>query len=89
MGNVVSDDIWRIEKHVCAACFGRILSRISSEEGKRIYRCADCGTEKIGASTRVVCTCGVKLHARSAAIRCEPNPQQTPEFPFEIIAKQL
>lgn len=80
--------IWRIEPHCCAVCFGRILSRETEDSGQRLYRCADCGTEKQGALSRVICACGVKLNARSAGIRCEPNAQKTPEFPFEICARQ-
>lgn len=82
----IKDDVWRIEPHVCRACFGRILSR--AEGDARLYRCADCGTEKTGHASSVLCSCGIRLNARTAGVRCEPNVQQSPEFPFEICAVQ-
>lgn len=83
------DPVWRLEQHVCRVCFGRILSRpVVDVDDRRVYRCADCGVEQEGAQARVLCACGVKLNARNAAIRCEPNERRTPEFPFEICAKQ-
>lgn len=86
---VADEIIWRIEQHVCRVCFGRILSRASEREGARVYRCADCGAQIEGAAARVLCSCGTKLNARSAGIRCEPNPKKSPEFPFEIVARQI
>lgn len=85
MGN---SDIWRLEPHCCRVCFGRILSRAQSEPGARVFRCADCGIEKTATHASALCACGVRLNARNAAIRCEPNERRTPEFPFEICAKQ-
>lgn len=87
MGN--SEFVWRIENHCCRVCFGRILSRPHGTDAKRLYRCAECGLEKEGTQTSVLCTCGMKLNARNAAIRCAVNERQTPEFPFEICAKQM
>ena len=84
----LSNDKWRLEDHVCAVCFGRILSIASDKEGERVYRCADCAMEKPGSSTRVLCACGVKLKAKSVGIRCVKNATISPEFPFEIIAEQ-
>jgi hypothetical protein len=81
--------IWRLEQHICRVCFGRILSHKAEAEGARIYRCADCGTQTEGAAARVICCCGAKLNARSAGIRCEPNQSKRPEFPFEIVARQI
>jgi hypothetical protein len=54
----------------------------------RVFRCADCGLEKEGHNSHVLCACGVTLNARNAGIRCELNERPTPEFPFEICAKQ-
>jgi hypothetical protein len=85
---VADSNLFRIEPHVCAICFGRILSRDGGENG-RVYRCACCGEERQGASVRVLCSCGMKLRARSAGVRCAENPRRSPEFPFEIVAEQL
>lgn len=86
----VKDDaaLWRIEPHICSACFGRILSRPSSDGEGRLYHCADCGLEREGAQARIICTCGMKLNARTAGIHCGPNLKKSPEFPFEICAIQ-
>lgn len=85
---VADESVWRLEPHVCRVCFGRIVSRAADQDGKRLYRCACCGVSEPGASARVLCSCGVKLNARSAGIRCEPNKNKTAEFPFEIVARQ-
>lgn len=83
-----SEVVWRLEPHCCRVCFGRILSRTHSVAGMRIFRCADCGLEKEGHISHVLCACGATLNARNAGIRCELNERPIPEFPFEICAKQ-
>ena len=85
---------WTITDHVCQVCFGRILSRAiavteDNPDPGRTFRCADCGVEKVGASSAVVCMCGFKIAGRkNLGARCEPNSERTPEFPAEIIARQ-
>ena len=88
MGMIRDTIQWQIEQHVCAICFGRLLSRNSDHEGARIYCCPNCGEEREGASVRVLCSCGIKLRARSAGIRCAVNPNKSPEWPMEIVAVQ-
>lgn len=83
-----SDPLWSLTQHCCRCCFGRILSRPHGTPGMRIFRCADCGLEKEGHQASCLCACGAKLNARNAAIRCQPNERPTPEFPFEICARQ-
>jgi hypothetical protein len=85
---------WRLEAHCCAGCFGRLVSKsIPDLDGTtptmRLYRCAECGTERAGHSPAIICACGFKVEGRTNfGLRCEPNPAKTPEFPQEIIARQ-
>lgn len=85
---LADESLWRLEPHVCRVCFGRILSRSSDEDGKRVYRCACCGASATAGTARALCSCGVKLNARSAGVRCEPNQNKSAEWPFEIVARQ-
>lgn len=77
---------WVLENHVCAVCCGRVVSQ-KSDDGK-IYRCSNCGHQGIGR-VGAVCCCGIKIRSRNAGIRCMPNPEVTPEWPSEIVAKQV
>lgn len=83
---------WRIEDHVCRVCFSRVLSR-RTFDGKRIYRCASCGTEREGTGPAVICSCGIKLRPghgpMDAGIRCAPNPAGAPENMSEFVAIQV
>lgn len=80
--------LWRIEDHVCSACFGRVLSRPAGG-GVSVYRCSDCGLSATGRTTRVICSCGMKLRGSTdMGIRCMRNEHQTPEFMVEICARQ-
>jgi hypothetical protein len=87
-------DLYQIEPHVCAACMGRVLSRALQDlDGvaatSRLYRCAECGIEKVGTSSAIICACGFKVKGRTnLGLRCEPNTGKSTEFPAEIIARQ-
>lgn len=76
---------WKIENHICAVCCGRILSRRDGD--KTEYRCSNCGV----STTKVtgLCCCGIKIQRRDAGIRCVSNDNVTPEWPGEIVAKQV
>lgn len=55
----------------------------------RLYRCAECGIEKVGHSSAIICACGFKVKGRTnLGLKCEPNTGKSPEFPAEIIARQ-
>lgn len=81
---------WRITKHVCRACMGRVLMR-ETFEGRRVYRCSNCGIEREGRSELALCCCGIRFGKaqRDAGIRCLPNPMRTPECMSEIIAQEV
>lgn len=87
-------DSYRIEPHVCVVCLGRVLSRVAPDlDGAapttRLYRCAECGIERVGQETAIICACGFKVSGRATiGLRCEPNPEKSPEFLAEIIARQ-
>jgi hypothetical protein len=68
---------------------GRVLAR-ESVDGRRTYRCSNCGAEREGASEAAICCCGIRFGRgrRDAGIRCVPNPSPTPECPAEIVAVQ-
>ena len=56
---------------------------------RRIYRCSGCGVEKEGRSEADICACGIKLKTGvDAGIRCELNPDRSPEWPAEVTAAQ-
>lgn len=81
---------WTITRHICRACMGRVLKR-ESFDGKRHYRCANCGIEREGVSESAMCCCGMKLGRaqRDAGVRCITNPLRTPECMSEIVATQV
>jgi hypothetical protein len=89
-------DLYRIEPHVCVSCMGRVLSRaLPDPDGaapappSRLYRCAECGIERVGQAPEIICACGFKVSGRATiGLRCEPNPGKSSEFPAEIIAVQ-
>lgn len=77
---------WLLTDHVCRVCFGRVLE---AADGVHRYRCSNCGLELPGRQPSVMCACGSKLRGgKSMGLRCERNPEQTPEFPSEVIAAQ-
>lgn len=84
-------DCWRLEPHVCRACFARVVSA-PLPGGGRLYQCSSCGIEAEGHRAAVVCACGIKLRkARrsggsaatlvDAGVRCHENRRRSIEFP--------
>lgn len=79
--------VWDVEPHVCAECFGRILSRKGEDHG-RVFRCADCGATGEAAGRKPpICACNIRIGTKNAGVRCVPNPNPRPELPAEIIAQ--
>jgi hypothetical protein len=85
---------WTLEPHVCRECFGRLLSQPRAR-GRRLYVCANCGTEAVGRAVDVLCACGLKLRNHGpgaplvdAGIRCQPNPDPRPDFPSVFVAAE-
>ncbi len=87
-------ELFRIEPHVCVSCMGRVLSTaLPKPDGGtstiRLYRCAECGIERVGQGPAIICACGFKVSGRpTIGLRCEPNREKSSEFPAEIIAIQ-
>lgn len=80
---------WKLTRHVCRACFGRVLVRETFDR-RRVYRCSNCGAEREGHDYRVICTCGLKLRTGiDAGVRCQVNEDRSPEWPGEIVAQQV
>lgn len=89
---------WHIAAHVCAKCFGRLLTRDTF--GQQTNRCSNCGAESTGA-IETLCACGIKLAGpkagkdeaprpgRNAGIRCVVNDKRSPDWPGEIVAAQV
>jgi hypothetical protein len=75
---------WMLTDHCCRVCLGRVLER-SDVGGRRIARCADCGTEAVG-SHHAVCACGADLGMAKLRLRCERQAAPTSEYPSEIVA---
>lgn len=69
---------------------GRVLMR-ETFDGKRLYRCSNCGIEREGRAESALCCCGIRFGkaGRDAGIRCLPNPLRTPECMSEVIAAQV
>ena len=82
------NNLWKLVPHVCRVCFSRVLVRETFDH-RRIYRCSGCGIEKEGRSEAAICSCGIKLKTGvDAGIRCELNPDRSPEWPAEVTAAQ-
>jgi hypothetical protein len=80
---------WTLTEHCCRCCFGRVLFR-KTFDGRKLYRCANCGVEREGKDETSICSCGIKLKTRiDAGIRCVRNDQPSPECPVEIVAEQV
>lgn len=90
-----SSSCWRLEPHVCRACFARVVSRKHGDG--RLYQCTNCGAEAVGTKPAVVCACGLKLRRRKgdgrsaetlvdAGVRCHENRRISPEFPSRYTA---
>jgi hypothetical protein len=86
---------WTLEPHCCLTCLGRVVSQaIVGPTGiggpLRLYRCSCCGTEAVGGSAAVICACGFRFNGRHhLAIRCQANPNKTPESSAEFVALQV
>lgn len=80
--------VWKLEPHVCAGCFGRVASRKPADGSSKVFRCTNCGAEGHGLA-RSVCACGSRIGKTDAGIRCVPNDAKGPDFPSEIIAKEV
>lgn len=78
--------LWAMTDHVCRVCFGRVLE---AADGSHAYRCSNCGLQATGRQPAVLCACGWKAKAgKGHSLRCERNPEPTPEFPSEVIATE-
>lgn len=81
--------LWGLTDHACRCCFGRILVRETFDR-RKVYRCSNCGLEREGRTESAICCCGIKLKTGSdAGIRCQHNPEKSPEFPSEIVAAEV
>lgn len=89
-------DAWRLEPHVCRACFSRLVSQ-PGEGGARRWQCTNCGQEAHGADAAVLCCCGLTIRRTGkggasgaalvdAGIRCGQNPSPAPDFPSLFVA---
>jgi hypothetical protein len=80
--------LWQLAAHCCRSCFGRVLLGHSTD-GRRIYRCAQCGARADGDDTSVICCCGIRLKTGAdAGVRCVANGAPSAECPLEIVAEQ-
>jgi hypothetical protein len=92
-------DAWRLEPHICRACFSRLVSQGAGGAARR-YHCTNCGLEDVAADASVLCCCGTKIRRPTkgsksghtlvdAGIRCVANPAPTPDFPSVIVAAEV
>jgi len=82
---------WRLEPHVCRACFGRIASKPVDDDDRRLYQCTHCGLEAEGHKASVLCACGTKIRKGKSAhvdagLRCHENKAKSVEFPALYVA---
>lgn len=89
MGKERPEDFeWKLSAHVCRACFGRILVRETFDR-RKVFRCSNCGAQREGHDSRVICCCGLKVRkGADMGVRCQVNEDRTPEWPGEIVAMQ-
>ena len=94
-----TQESWRLEPHICRACFSRLVSR-GADVASRRYHCTNCGLEAVAPGADALCCCGTKIRrptkgAKSGAalvdagLRCAVNPAPSPEFPSVIIAMEV
>lgn len=92
-------DAWRLEPHICRACFSRLVSQDHGGIDRR-YHCTNCGLDAVAEAADALCCCGTKIRrptkgAKSgttlvdAGIRCIVNPAPTPDFPSVIVAAEV
>jgi DNA-directed RNA polymerase subunit RPC12/RpoP len=78
---------WVMTDHVCRVCFGRVMVRQKSGRLEFVFRCASCGAQAGGESPAAVCACGLTLEGtKDMGVRCQVNPERSPELIDEIIA---
>lgn len=87
------EETWRLEDHLCSACFGRLLSR-KPEGAPRIYRCGTCGAESTATSRQggklhpAICACSTRYGSQDGGLRCVVNAERGPLLPYEIVVKE-
>ncbi len=75
---------WALTDHICAECIGRVLEH-TTEDGRVIARCADCGQEAEGGH-RALCACGLVLRTgKAAGFYCARNGNHEPGMNPEIV----
>ena len=78
---------------MCRHCFGRLVSQALPDGAVR-YQCTNCGAEAVGLEPAALCACGLVLRhplpggSTDLALRCQPNPAPTPEFPSLFVAAE-
>lgn len=90
----VSSELYTLADHVCRVCFGRILRapRPDGHPDAHAHRwvCSNCGTEAVHREPACICACGIRLKSgRDPGVRCQVNPEPTPEFPSLIVAAEV
>lgn len=91
-----ADAGWLLEPHVCRHCFGRLVSKADgARPGAWRFLCTNCGAEEVGAAPAVLCACGIQLRNHGpgpdlvdAGLRCQPNPEPSPDFPSLYVAAE-
>lgn len=96
-----TQDSWRLEPHICRACFSRLVSQgTQGTQGTRRYHCTNCGLEAVAPGADALCCCGTKIRRPTkgsksghtlvdAQIRCIENPAPSPEMPSVIVAAEV
>ena len=64
-----TQDSWRLEPHICRACFSRLVSRPAPQHRVldapqptgRLYHCTNCGLEAVAPGADALCCCGTKI----------------------------
>lgn len=94
-----TQESWRLEPHICRACFSRLVSQGAGGASRR-YHCTNCGLEAVAETADALCCCGTKIRRPTkgsksgttlvdAQIRCIENPSPSPEFPSVIVAAEV
>jgi len=94
-----TQDSWRLEPHICRACFSRLVSQGAGGASRR-YHCTNCGLEAVAEAADALCCCGTKIRRPTkgsksghslvdAGIRCVVNPSPTPDMPSVIVAAEV
>lgn len=83
-----SRDEWRLEDHICAECFGRVVSRRTESGAGRVFRCAVCELEAAG-EVNAICACGSAIGEKDAKVRCVRNDHRRPGFNYAVVAMEM